>query len=386
MTTVLQLLRDMIAIPSVNPMRANSGESVEKGMANFIEAVLVRAGIDCKRQAVTEGRDNVIGIVHSTGSDRNGLMLNSHMDTVPVDNMSIKPFDPVIENGCVFGRGSCDAKASLAAMLTAVIDYANQPDRPAPVVFAAMADEEFGFSGSWKLIEHSWPVSACIVGEPTQLRRVIAHKGIVRWRINVVGLSAHGATPELGRNAVCDAARVALALEDYAQQMAKQQPHSLLGHSTLNIGKISGGHAVNIVPDKCVLELECRLLPGADGQQTLRDCEQFLRERLDGSVHFDFENSYLLDPPLETAPNAAIVAALARSQQETLGFEREVAGANYGTDGSKLSRAGIQTVVCGPGNVAQAHTANEFVEIEQVEHATRMYSHLLATWQGEGFR
>lgn len=382
MTTVLQLLRDMIAIPSVNPMRANSGESVEKGMANFIETVLSRAGIDCKRQTVTEGRDNVIGIVHSTGSDRNGLMLNSHMDTVPVDNMSIKPFDPVIENGCVFGRGSCDAKASLAAMLTAVIDYANQSDRPAPVVFAAMADEEFGFSGSWKLIEQSWPVSACIVGEPTQLRRVIAHKGIVRWRINVHGLSAHGATPELGRNAVYDASRVALALEEYARQMAQQQPHSLLGHSTLNIGKISGGQAVNIVPDKCVFELECRLLPAADGHQVLHDCEQFVRERLGGALHFDFEAPYLIDPPLETAPDAPIVGLLARAQQEELGSEKELDGANYGTDGSKLSRAGIQTVVCGPGNIAQAHTANEFVEIEQVELASRMYKRLLANWGG----
>jgi len=380
MTAVLQLLRDMIAIPSVNPMRANSGEFVERGMANFIETILSRAGIDCKRQQVAEGRDNVIGIVHATGSKRNGLMLNSHMDTVPVDNMSIDPFDPVTKNGCVFGRGSCDAKASIAAMLAAVIEYANQPERHAPVVFAAMADEEFGFSGSWKLIEDSWPVSACVVGEPTELRRVIAHKGIVRWRINVHGLSAHGATPELGRNAVYDAARVALALEDYAREMAKQEAHPLLGHSTLNVGRVAGGHAVNIVPDKCVLEVECRLLPGEDGQQTLKDCEQFLRERLAGSVQLDFEDPYLTDPPLETARDAEVVTGLARSQQESLGFEGEVAGANYGTDGSKLSRAGIQTVVCGPGNIAQAHTANEFVEIEQVELATRMYKRLLANW------
>jgi len=383
MATVLQLLRDMIAIPSVNPMRANSGEPVEREMANFIETMLARAGIDCKRQKVAGGRDNVIGIVHSSASDRNGLMLNSHMDTVPVDNMSIKPFDPVIKNGCVFGRGSCDAKGSIAAMLAAVIDYANQASRPSPVVFAAMADEEFAFSGSWKLIEDSWPVSACVVGEPTQLRRVIAHKGIVRWRINIHGLSAHGATPELGRNAVYDAARVALALENYAQQMAKQEPHPLLGHSTLNVGRVAGGHAVNIVPDKCVFEVEYRLLPGEDGQQTVDDCERFLRERFDGSVHFDFEPPYLMDPSLETAPDAAIVGALARSQQEALGGEKEVAGADYGTDGSKLSRAGIRTVVCGPGNIAQAHTADEFIEIEQVELATRMYGHMLSNWHAQ---
>ena len=380
MPNTLQLLRDMIAIPSVNPMRAKSGEHVEKGMVNFIETVLSAARIDCERQSVAEGRDNVIGIVHATETNVNGVMLNSHTDTVPVDNMAIKPFDPVIEYGHVLGRGSCDAKASLAAMMSALIEYANQSHRPHPAVFAAMADEEFGFTGSWKLIEKSWPVSACVVGEPTLLKRVIAHKGIVRWRIEVQGLSAHGAEPDLGRNAIYHGARVALALEEYAQQLAAKQSHQLLGHSTLNVGRVAGGHAVNIVPDKCVFELESRLLPGEDGKQAVKNCEQFLRDRFDDSVQFTFEAPYLIDPALETAPDAEIVAALARAQQQVLGFEDEVAGANYGTDGSKLSRAGIQTVVCGPGNIAHAHTANESVEIKQLELATRMYSHLLTNW------
>ena len=382
MQSTLQLLRDMIAIPSVNPMGA-ANQSAEKGMADFIENVLNGARIDCERQTVSEGRDNLIAIVHSTESDVNGIMLNSHMDTVPVDNMSIKPFDPVIENGRVFGRGSCDAKASIAAMMSALIEYANQPHRPRPAVFAAMADEEFGFSGSWKLTEKSWPVSACVVGEPTLLTRVIAHKGIVRWRIAVDGLSAHGAEPELGRNAVYDGARVALALEEYAQRLAEKQPHPRLGHSTLNVGRVAGGHAVNIVPDKCVFELECRLLPGEDGQQAVTCCEHFLRDRLPESVQLTFESPYLIDPAMETEPEAEIVEALARAQQDELGFHRELAGANYGTDGSKLSRAGIQTVVCGPGDIAQAHTANEFVEITQLELATRMYSRLLANWNAE---
>jgi acetylornithine deacetylase len=307
-------------------------------------------------------------------------MLNSHMDTVPIDNMSINPFDPVIENGCVFGRGSCDAKASLATMLSAVIGYANQPERPSPVLFAAMADEEFAFTGAWKLIEKSWPVSACVVGEPTLLRRVIAHKGIVRWRISVRGVSAHGATPELGRSAIYDAARVALALEEYAQQLSQTESHSLLGHPALNVGKVNGGQSVNIVPDACVFELEQRLLPGADGRHAMHKCEEFLRDRLGPAVELTFADPYLVDPAMETAPDAKIVSALARAQQATLGCELELAGASYGTDGSKLAKAGIETVVCGPGDIAQAHTANEFVALEQLELATRMYSHLLANW------
>ena len=380
MPKTLQLLRDMIAIPSVNPMRANSGESVEQGMANFIETVLAHARIDCERQTIAKGRDNVIGIVQPTRPGASGVMLNSHMDTVPVDNMSINPFDPVIKNGCVFGRGSCDAKASIAAMLSAVIDYAGRSERPCPVVLAAMADEEFAFSGAWKLIEKSWPVSACVVGEPTLLRRVIAHKGIVRWRIGIKGVSAHGAMPELGRSAIYDAARVALALEEYAQQLPQTQSHALLGHPTLNVGKVFGGQSVNIVPDTCVLEVERRLLPSEDGHQAMHECEEFLRDRLGETVQLTFEEPYLVDPALETAPHAQIVSALAQAQQATLGCERELTGAHYGTDGSKLAKAGIETVVCGPGDIAQAHTANEFVELEQVELATRMYSHLLANW------
>jgi acetylornithine deacetylase len=380
MANSLQLLRDMIRIPSVNPMRANSGEYVEQEMANFIESVLSSARIDCERQTVAEGRDNVIGIVHATRNGAKGLMLNSHMDTVPVENMSIDPFDPVIDNGCVFGRGSCDAKASIAAMLSAVIDYANRSERSAPVVFAAMADEEFAFSGAWKLIEKSWPVAACVVGEPTLLRRVIAHKGIVRWRISVQGVSAHGATPQLGRSAVYDGARVALALEEYAQLLAQRETHPMLGHPTLNLGKVNGGQSVNIVPDKCVFELERRLLPGEYARQTLDDCEDFLRGRVGAEVQLSFEEPYLIDPAMETKPNAEIVSALAQAQHATLGCARELAGANYGTDGSKLAKAGIQTVVCGPGDIAQAHTANEFVAVEQVELATNMYAHLLANW------
>jgi acetylornithine deacetylase len=379
MVNTIQLLRDMIAIPSVNPMTTNSGAPVERAMGNFIETMLTRAGIDCERQQVAGGRDNVIGIVQGN-SNGAGVMLNSHMDTVPVDNMSISPFDPTIKDGRIFGRGSCDAKASLAAMLTAVINYAQQSDRPATVVFAAMADEEFSFSGSWKLIEKQWPVSACVIGEPTRLRRVIAHKGLVRWRISVEGLSAHGATPELGRNAVYDAARVVLALQEFARQLSTGESHHLLGHTTLNVGRISGGQSVNIVPDRCVLEAEMRLLPNADGQHCLEECLEFVRARVGPEVQLTFEEPYLLDPAMETPSDALIVTSLGEARQQEIGDAGALEGANYGTDGSKLARAGIQTVICGPGDIAQAHTDSEFVEVEQVELAARVYGHLLSNW------
>src|SRR5689334_18290223 len=183
----IQLLRDLIAIPSVNPMRSDCGEAVESDLVNYIENFFHRSDIDCERQNVGKGRDNLIAIVHPTATKtkKNGLMLNSHMDTVPVANMSIAPFDPKLKDGRVYGRGACDAKGSIAAMMTTLVNYAQQTERSTSLVFAAMVDEEYSFQGSWKLIEKEWPVNACVVGEPTNLNTIVAHKGIARWRIRV---------------------------------------------------------------------------------------------------------------------------------------------------------------------------------------------------------
>ena len=380
---VLQTLRDLIAIPSVNPMRPCPGEPVERGVADYIESVLGRARIDCERQTVHEGRENVVGVVHATGArrgSRDGLMFNSHMDTVPVENMSIDPFDPVVREGRVYGRGACDAKGPIAAMLAAVTAYAERGERPATVVFAAMADEELSFSGSWKLIEREWPVSACVVGEPTRLSLIVAHKGVARWRVRVKGVSAHGATPHLGRSAIYDGARLLLALEAYAQELSALEPHALLGCPTLNVGRAEGGQSVNVVPDLCVFEMERRLLPGEDGRGAVGECEARVRELVGGGAEFEFEEPHVLDPALDTPPEAEVARAVGEAHRAEFGSACEVGGAHYGTDASKLSRAGIETVVCGPGDVAQAHTKDEYVEVEQLEMAARLYGRILDGW------
>jgi acetylornithine deacetylase ArgE len=378
----LQLLRDMIAIPSVNPMRPDCTEAVESDLVAYIENILCRERIDCERQNVSKGRDNLIAIVQSGGEQqgKNGLMLNSHLDTVPVANMSINPFDPQLKDGRVYGRGACDAKGSLAAMMTTLVSYAKRPERPVPLVFAAMVDEEFSFSGSWKFIERDWPVRACVVGEPTKLKTIIAHKGIARWRLRVKGISAHGAMPSLGHSAIYDAARVALALEEYAKELFERTPHPLLGPPTLNVGRIGGGSSVNIVPDSCELEIERRLLPGEDGVRVLQECETWVRERVGAEVRFEFEKPYLVDPALETSDESQVVRSVANAHQAEFGEDSSLEGAHYGTDGSKLARVGIETVVCGPGDIAQAHTRDEFIEIEQLERAVRLYDRLISNW------
>jgi acetylornithine deacetylase ArgE len=377
---VLRTLRDLIAIPSVNPMRPCPGEPVERGVADYLESVLRRAGIDCERQTVFEGRENVVGLVHACNGAGGGLMFNSHMDTVPVANMAIDPFDPVVRDGRVYGRGACDAKGPLAAMLAAVTAYAERRERPATIVFAAMADEEFAFSGAWKLVERQWPVSACVVGEPTRLALIVAHKGVARWRVRVRGTSAHGATPQLGRSAIYDGARVCLALEAHARELAARRPHQLLGCPSLNVGRVIGGQSVNVVPDLCEFEMERRLLPGEDGRTAVRECEERVRAAAGAGVELEFEEPYLLDPALDTRPDAAVAAAVRRAHLAEFGTDSEVGGAHYGTDGSKLAGAGIETVVCGPGDIAQAHTKDEYVEVEQLERAVRLYSRVIEGW------
>jgi acetylornithine deacetylase/succinyl-diaminopimelate desuccinylase family protein len=383
---VLQLLRDLIAIPSVNPMRQSINEPVgpvERGVADYVEEVIRRERIDCERQLVQEGRENLIAILQPTVYDsreRAGLMFNTHMDTVPVENMSIAPFDPVVSGGLIYGRGACDAKGSIAAMLAAFIHHAKMPVRPVPVVFAATVDEEFSFSGAWKLIEREWPVKSCVVGEPTRLQSIIAHKGVARWRVKVRGKSAHGATPQLGRNAIYDGARVALALEAYAGALSERAAHPLLGSPSMNVGRVSGGQAVNVVPDMCEFELERRLLPGENGEAEVRDCEGWVRAYMGDGVEFSADAPYLVDPPMDTPFDAPVVLGVCEAHRAVTGRECKTGGAHYGTDGSKLARAGIQAVVCGPGDIAQAHTRDEFIEIEQLELAERLYSRLIERW------
>ncbi len=378
----LNTLKDLIAIPSVNPMRADSGEAAERAAIDCLESLLRAEQIDCERQAVVDGRENLIAVVHASGgSTSGGLLLNSHIDTVPVANMAISPFDPVLKDGRIFGRGSCDAKASIAAMLAALLEHAQRPKRPRPVLFLATVDEEFSFRGSRRFIERSWPVSAAVVGEPTELTNVIAHKGVVRWRLQVRGVSAHGATPELGRSAIYDGARVAVLLEQYASELGRRAAHPLLKQPTLNVGRVTGGQAVNMVPDRCEFEIDRRVLPGESATEALKDCEEWLRKRAEG-LDFSLEDPFLDDPALETSPDATVVRSLQNAQQCVLGSASPCVGAHYGTDGSKLAAAGIETVVCGPGNIAQAHTKAEFVEVEQVHLAVRLYDQLIQDWAG----
>lgn len=367
---VAQILADLISINSINS--SYEGGPGEGAIAAWVKAFFEVRGVDVSEQEVFPGRPNIIAKI--PGRDRaRKLVLEAHMDTVSVAGMEIPPFEPRVANGRMFGRGSCDTKAGLAAMMHAVASIQEsgiQP--PCDLWLAAVVDEEFSYRGVVKLCD-GLRADAALVAEPTGLRPVIASKGVVRWRIAVHGRSAHSGKPHLGVNAIQHMARILLLLERDHESLAGHS-HPLLGPATLNVGVIKGGVQVNFVPDHCVIEVDRRLLPGEtvrgvlDHYQSLMDSLKREYPALDVRM----EEPMLTDMALETDPGAA-PAVLASLLLGEMGLDGGLCGVPFGSDASKLSACGVPSIVIGPGSIDQAHAAVEYVDLAEVEKAAEFY-------------
>ena len=383
MPSPIPLLRDLVAIPSVNPSDGEPDDSLfgEARMVEYLECFFRSQRIDCVRQQARPGRENLIAWVQ--GKSPQPIILEAHTDTVSVEGMTIAPFGPVLRDGRVYGRGACDDKSSLAAMAAALVRVARAGTPERTCILAATCDEEYRFGGVWRFVEDPGVLGlksedlagawGCI-GEPTNLSVVIAHKGAFRWRLRTHGKAAHSSDPDRGENAILKMAPLLLALEVYAEGLRARPKHPLVGTPTFSVGTIRGGSAVNIVPDLCEVQVDRRLIPGEDGEQAQRE----LRAALDAVAPCGYELVTLLqDWPMETPREAHIVRRAVAAVEAVLG-SATIAGVAYGTDASKLARAGAQCVVCGPGNIAQAHTAEEWVDVAEVEAAVEVYRGLLA--------
>ena len=374
MEPVVRLLADLVAIPSVNPMgRARSGnEYSEQSLAEFIAAFLKKHSVDSELQQVGPNRPNVIGYIDAKASQT--LLLEAHLDTVHADGMTIDPFSPLIRDDKLFGRGSCDTKCSIAAFLQAVVNVVQshrQLEYNTLLLF--VSDEEYRFTGAMHAARNGLKVDVGIAGEPTQLRVVRAHKGVTRWRIVTKGLAAHSAYPDRGKNAIYAMSKVIKKLEEYAAELPRKKGHPVLGRPTLSVGVIEGGQAVNIVPDRCWIEVDRRTLPGENIEVILDPVRDFLRNLPD----WEFESPYLSVAGMEVAEDSHIVQILARSINDVLGSVT-IEAAQYATDAGIYNGVGIPTVVFGPGDIAQAHTDAEFVELQQVRQAVNIIQRLLA--------
>jgi len=366
MSRTEKLLRELIALPSVNPafLPPKDRRAGEHRMVEFLAATLVRAGLEVEFQSVQRGRANLLARVLPKGRARQRVLLAPHLDTV---NATAEQFTPQKRNGRLFGRGACDTKGSVAAMASALCELGKGRQRPVEteVVFAGLVDEENGQAGSRALAASGFRADLAIVGEPTRLQVVTAHKGSLWLRLETRGKAAHGATPELGRNAVHAMARIVDLLEtEYAARLRRRR-HALLGWPTVSVGAISGGTQANIVPDHCSILVDRRTLPGETEAGVGREISALLRQKGMRAALINGKLAPCL--PLETDSKLPPVAAFLRSVGQ-----RKPVGVHYFCDASVLAHGGIPSVVFGPGDIAQAHTADEWISLRSLERGKDM--------------
>lgn len=384
LTDVRSLLKELIAIPSVNPMGRDlhGPEYLETRVSEYLGTIFDRLAVPWEQHMVLPGRANLIA---RFDGDPNGptILLDAHQDTVPVDGMTIDPFDPVERDGRIYGRGASDVKGGLAAMLAAFARLAlEQPAGAATVIMSCTCDEEQLVRGVCDLVK-LWTDDSrgvtllanrpdyAIVAEPTELDVVVAHRGATRWKIRTAGRACHSSKPSAGVNAIYRMAKVLNALEEFATHLEETiTPHPLCGPATLSVGIITGGSSVNTVPDECLIELDRRCIPGEDGRAIIEDARAFLAERLD--FEFEFLPPWIIAHTLSDDTNGDLSQALLTQIAKVAG-EHKAMGVPYGTHASRISEAGVPSVVFGPGSIAQAHTKDEWIAIDQLEAATEVY-------------
>src|SRR5262245_56480986 len=366
-----RLLQDLVRIPSVNPMgRTISGEQFyEIRVTDYLERFFRDLGVPFDRRPVAPLRDNIVARYDSPGSATT-ILLEVHQDTVPVDGMTIDPFAGEIRDGKLYGRGSCDVKGGMTAMLTAFARLVREkPAGAVNVLLACTVDEEHTFVGVQRLMEQGLRADMAVVAEPTKLQIVDAHKGVVRWRVRTAGRACHSSRPDQGVNAVYRMGHVLPIVEDYADRLIRSTAHPRLGPPTLSVGRIEGGVSVNTVPDECVIEIDRRLLPGEDPDAAWRDFRDLLAATAPVPVVCD--KIWLACPALSNDGSDAVRDRLGTAIDAVEG-NHLILAVPFGTDASSVALAGIPAVVFGPGDIAQAHTKDEWIDLDQIDRAAEI--------------
>ncbi len=357
----------------------------EARLTDHLQSLFEDLGLRCRRQQVHPHRENLIASLDGEVDPAKGgklILLGAHQDTVPVGGMTIEPWNPAVRGGRLYGRGACDVKGGMAAMIAAIARLAReQPPGMPTIVMACTVNEEYGFSGASALrgLLHGQEggiilrkPDAAVVAEPTDLDVVVAHKGVVRWRCHARGRAGHSAQPERGDNAIYKMARALRVLEGYQREVVGALgSHPLCGPATMSVGTIRGGISVNTIPAQCTIEIDRRLPPGEEPNEAYR----YLIEHLarDGDLDFPLEHEppYMQGPALSDEENRGLADQMVRIVTGVAGDCRPV-GVPYATDAAFIAAAGIPTVVFGPGSIDQAHTDDEWLPLDQLEQAAEI--------------
>lgn len=364
----LDLLHDLIAFDTTS--RESNLEFIE-----YVEAYLDKIGVEYMR--VYDDEKRKANLYATLGpQEQSGILLSGHTDVVPVDgqNWTSDPFTLREDEGKLFGRGTADMKAFIAIALAYAPEMLKR-GLTTPIHLAFSYDEEVGHLGAKRLVEiiREMPVkpAMCIVGEPTGMDVIVAHKGKRKTRVHVRGLEAHSSLAPKAVNAIEYAAELIAYIKGMARRIAKEGPFDDkfdLTHSTIQVGLIQGGVQLNIVPNSCTFDFELRHLPDDDPVPRLDEIEAYARETLEPMMHDINQDTGITFEDLGTNyslnidPGEDIVALVKR-----LTGRNDHGKVAFGTEaGLFMERAGIPTVVCGPGHIAQAHKPDEFITLEQV--------------------
>ena len=362
MDAVVDLLRDLVAIDSVNPSLVPGGAG-EAAVAEHVADTLRKGGIAVELTEVVPGRPNVVGVIEGRAPGRT-LILCGHTDTVGTEGMTA-PFDPVVLDGRLYGRGSQDMKSGVAAMVDAAVRVARNGGLPrGRLVVAAVADEEHASAGATSLVEaHS--ADGAVVTEPTDLRVATAHKGFEWVEIETRGRAAHGSLPAEGRDAIVHMGRVLGRLEALEAELRAGATHPRLGRASLHASTIHGGQALSVYPDRCVLGVERRTLVGEPPEAGLTEVRAALAELAREDGDFDASARQLLTrPPHEIADDHLLCEELRRILRRR-GLDDAPTAMPFWTDAAILGGAGTPAVLFGPTG-AGLHGPDEYVEMDSV--------------------
>lgn len=378
----IEMLSELVAINSVNPDMPNGGKG-EQEYSNWLTNFGNQIGLETSQEEILDGRSNAILELRPTGATQT-LLIDIHLDTVPTDGR-LSSLSPVVKNKRVYGRGACDVKGSMVSALLAIEELLIDPPRHTSIVLAGTIDEEYLKRGA-NAINHQSDIAAAIVGEPTDLHPVVAHKGVLRWQIDAVGKAAHTANPELGTNAIYGIIDVINYLRDNHSITHPTLRHNLCGDGTLTVSVISGGIQVNVVPAQCTIDIDRRLLPNEDPlkvwEDIKEDLETFCAGQNSADTNITYHDPFLAETGIETSSAEPIVRACL-SAASKVDSPQELRGVPFSTDASPLNKSGIPCVVLGPGSIAQAHSAIEYVDIGQVVTCAQLYKQIIKNFDAK---
>jgi acetylornithine deacetylase len=374
------LARALIQIDSRNPTLAPDSPG-EGACAHTLASILDDWGFSVELTDAAPGRPNVVARLGAAGSP--ALMLNGHLDVVDVSGMVHDPFSAVILGGRIYGRGSTDMKGGIASMCAAAaLNFSANCDRQ--VLVAAVVDEEYESLGMRALLAAGVRADAAIITEPTRLAICPAHRGFAWFDVELKGRAAHGSRYDVGVDAITHAGLLLAELDELESNRASGATHRLLGRGSLHASTIEGGTGMSTYPERCSLTIERRTIPGESVGGALLEinnaCDSVRNRRAEFDATVKLRTAQL---PSDVAVDAPIVQRLARAMEREA-FQARIEGLSAWTDAALLNAAGIPAICFGPGDIALAHAAEEFVAVSEIEQAQRILSHVVRDWCTEG--